>query len=74
MEKEKVDGFDKYEVEMWARTLSEAEDIKNDSKKLQAAQNQLVREQEKAANTIQTLKKAHRNARKNLKKVFRKEK
>lgn len=74
MEEEKVDGYDKYEVECWARTLREAEDIKNDSKKLQAAKNQLQRDQEDAANTINTLKKAERNAKKNLKKVFGKEK
>lgn len=71
---EKIDGFDRWDVENWARTLRDAQEIQNDSKKLQAATNQLKRDQEETAKTIQQMKKAEKNARKNLKKVFGKEK
>lgn len=71
---DKIDGFDRWDVESWARTLRDAEELKTDKKKLQAATNQLKREQEETVDTIKSLKKAERNAKKNLKKVFGKKK
>ena len=70
MTSDKIDGYDKYEVEMWARTLREAEEIQGDAKKLAAATKQLKKEQEEIVDTVKSLKKAEKNAKKNLKKVF----
>jgi len=69
---DKIDGFVRWDVESWAKALQDAEEIKGDSKKLQAATNQLKREQTEATDTIKSLKKAEKNAKKNLKKVFEK--
>lgn len=66
----KIDGFDSWDVEQWARTLRDAEEIQKDKKKLNAATKQLKREQDEAAKTIKSLKNAEKNAKKNLKKVF----
>lgn len=67
---EKIDGFDKWDVEQWARTLKDAEELRSDEKKLTAATKQLKKEQEEIVDTVKSLKKAERNAKKNLKKVF----
>jgi Skp family chaperone for outer membrane proteins len=66
----KINGFDRWDVEQWARTLKDAEELQGDAKKLAAATKQLKKEQEENAKTIKSLKKAERNAKKNLKKVF----
>lgn len=66
----KIDGFDRWDVERWATTLKEAEELKSDKKKLTAATKQLKKEQEEIVDTVKSLKKAEKNAKKNLKKVF----
>ena len=49
-------SFDKYEIEGWARTLIEAEEIKSDPKKMKAV-NPLLEKKSKAINSIDQLRK-----------------
>lgn len=51
---EKVAGFDKWEVESWARTLQEAEEIKADPKKMKAVM-PLLKSKIKALKGIKSL-------------------
>jgi len=69
---DKIDGFSRWDVEQWARTLRDAEELQGDKKKLAAATKQLKKEQEEIVETVKSLKKAEKNAKKNLKKVFKK--
>jgi len=66
----KIDGFDRWDVEQWARTLRDVSELQSDDKKLKAATNQLKRDKAEAEKALNTLEVAEKNAKKNLKKVF----